>query len=128
MNLTIRKKMIGGFLVIVALTCALGVFTIVRMKSLNEDTVDMGTNWMAAINHLGGMRADFNRMRALESQIVLDTDPKERAARLPKLEATQKSFDEYQKKYEATIETAARNGTTRNRNDKKTELTESSIT
>jgi len=106
MNLTIRKKMIGGFLSIVVLTCALGIFTIIKMKSLNENTVDMGTNWMAAINHLGSMRADFNRMRALESQIVLDNDPKEREARLPKLEATQKSFDESQKKYEATVETA----------------------
>src|SRR6266481_3124193 len=100
MTLTIRKKMIGGFLTIIALTCALGVFTIFKMKALNNDTVEMGTNWMAAIEHLGNMRADFNRMRALESQIVLDTDPKERAARLLKLEATQKSFDEAQKKYE----------------------------
>lgn len=105
MSLTIRKKMIGGFLTTVALTCALGVFTIFKMRSLNDDTVEMGTNWMAAIDHLGSMRADFNRMRALESQIVLDTDPKERTARSTKLEATQKSFDESQKKYEATIET-----------------------
>jgi len=105
MTLTIRKKMIGGFLTIIALTCALGVFTIFKMKALNNDTVDMGTNWMAAMEHLGTMRADFNRMRALESQIVLDIDPKEREARTQKLGATQKSFDEAQKKYEATIET-----------------------
>jgi methyl-accepting chemotaxis protein len=105
MSLTIRKKMIGAFVMTTALTCALGVFTILKMKSLNENTVDIGTNWMAATQSLGSMHADFNRMRALESQIVLDTDPEERKTRLEKLEKTQKSFDESQKKYEATVET-----------------------
>jgi len=104
MSLTIRKKMIGAFVMTTALTCALGVFTIFKMKSLNGNTIDIGANWMAATQALGAMHADFNRMRALESQIVLDTDPKERKIRLEKLDKTQKSFEESQKKYEATAE------------------------
>ncbi|MDQ3819663.1 MAG: hypothetical protein M3362_18580 [Acidobacteriota bacterium] len=48
MTWTIRKKLLGGFLAVIAIVLALGTFALMRMSSLNADTVEIGTHRLTA--------------------------------------------------------------------------------
>lgn len=67
MHWTIRRKLLAGFMTGVALTLVLGVLVINRMSALNQNSAEIGKNWMPAIYHLGSLRAKFNRMRGMQA-------------------------------------------------------------
>lgn len=102
MSWTIRKKIVGAFLVTIVLSGAMGVFAIFKMKSLDDGAVEIGDKWMEKIEHLGTMRAKFNRLRTVEALHMLETSPQGRETRAKEIETAIADFDEATRKYELT--------------------------
>ncbi|HKX31441.1 MAG TPA: MCP four helix bundle domain-containing protein, partial [Blastocatellia bacterium] len=63
MRLTIRKKMLAGFLGISLFTLGLGVFALVEMNSMQADTHEITAKLMPAIEALAEVREQFNLTR-----------------------------------------------------------------
>src|SRR4030095_14553725 len=70
MILTIRKKLLAGALGSSLLLLFLGFYALHTMKSLNADTIEIGTNWLPSTQYIGLMTADLNRLRVLEAQML----------------------------------------------------------
>ncbi len=103
MKLTIGKKLLGGFLLVSLMTLCLGIFAIHRMGSMNEVTVDIGTNWMPSIHRVGLMRAKLNHIRTLEMRYLLETGEAARAETLSQFGDELGVMKAEQGKYESLI-------------------------
>src|SRR5690348_16875822 len=66
-NLTIRAKVIGAFALALVVTCALGVFAMMKLSAVNDSTVEIASNYLTAQTQLGLMNGSSMRFRQLEA-------------------------------------------------------------
>ena len=99
MNLTIRKKLLAGFLASSALMLCLGVFSIHRMRLLYADTDEIGSNWLLSTQYIGIMTADINRLRALEAQMISASGKDERQRIEGLFAKTREDYDTQNRKF-----------------------------
>lgn len=66
-----------GFACVLLLTFALGGLSLYRMKSINDATADIATNWMVATRNLADYASQINSMRRAESRHVMATGDEE---------------------------------------------------
>ena len=96
-DLRIASKLLFGFITLLILTSFLGIFSVYQLSSVNQTTVDLGTNWMPSVNAAMGIKERMSRLRTQEMQIVLSAgDPAE-------VDKYGQRFDDYAvelKKYE----------------------------
>ncbi len=79
-NLAIRAKVTVCIAVICVTTIALGVFAIQRTGVMNENIVEVATNWLPAVKALGAVAQQAERYRAAVVFFVLADNDKQRAA------------------------------------------------
>ncbi|MYN21101.1 HAMP domain-containing protein [Rugamonas sp. FT107W] len=79
-DLRIGKKLIMSFGVVIALTCALGLFTLSQLARVNQASTDIATNWMPAVRYLGQMQASLSRFRISEATHILLAEDAEMSA------------------------------------------------
>ncbi|MET0518842.1 MAG: methyl-accepting chemotaxis protein [Burkholderiaceae bacterium] len=72
-NIRIGVRLTAGFLIILALAIALGVFAINRLAAVNGATQDIATNWLAGTRFLGTYRGDIDWLRRVEAQHVMSS-------------------------------------------------------
>ncbi len=99
-NLKIAKKLGLGFGLVLALMAALGILAIVELASLNNSTVQLGTNWMPSIRHVGELRFDSAKFRRYELNYIITSDKAKAEA---KLDETAGLIAEDERKYELEI-------------------------
>ena len=73
-NLSLSKKLIGAFVGILIITGLLGGFAINRLKTVNDRTVEITSNWMPSIRALGVLRAHLTDLRIGVLQHLLTAD------------------------------------------------------
>ncbi len=101
-NLSIARKLALAFSVTVVLTVLLGVLSLWRLSVANAQMVDVNTNWMPAVQHLGEMRAQLGEYRTYEqSQLTKQGQPEELADYDKKLADTRKLIDDEEAAYAA---------------------------
>jgi methyl-accepting chemotaxis protein len=101
-NLPIARKLALAFTVTVVLTLALGALSLWRLSVANAQMVDVNTNWMPAVQHLGEMRAQLGEYRTYEqSQLTKQGQPEELADYDKKLAETRKLIDDEEAGYNA---------------------------
>jgi len=76
-RITIRTKVIVGFILVVCCTAALGGFAIQRLAAVNAAAADIRENWMPSIRYLGEMGQGMERFRQMEATFALVTGPAE---------------------------------------------------
>ncbi len=108
-NLSIARKLALAFSVTVVLTLLLGILSLWRLSVANTQMVDVNTNWMPAVQHLGEMRAQLGEYRTYEqSQLTKRGQPEELADYDKKLAETRKLIDEEEAAYASIpVETSA---------------------
>ncbi|MCU6500628.1 methyl-accepting chemotaxis protein [Rugamonas sp. A1-17] len=79
-DLRIGKKLIVSFGVVIALTCALGLFTLSQLARVNQASTDIATNWMPAVRYLGQMQTSLSRFRISEATHILLAEDAEMTA------------------------------------------------
>ena len=73
-DLKISTKLITSFLVVLALTAAMGVFAIIQLGQVNQTAQDMKENWMPSMRAASGMRFYAASYRLKENRhIAADT-------------------------------------------------------
>ncbi|MBP0942207.1 methyl-accepting chemotaxis protein [Pseudomonas alliivorans] len=74
-DLKISTKLITSFLVVLALTAAMGVFAIIQLGQVNQTAQDMKENWMPSMRAASGMRFYAASYRLKENRhIAADTE------------------------------------------------------
>ena len=63
-NLKIARKLIIAFVVVLALTTALGVFAIAKLAAVNQTSTDMAVNWLPSVRVTAEMRTTIANYRA----------------------------------------------------------------
>lgn len=72
MNLTIKKKMLAGFVGVIVLTLGISLFSLSRMSKLQGNVKEIGTSWLPALKSLGETRARLARLRIRQYRYMRD--------------------------------------------------------
>jgi methyl-accepting chemotaxis protein len=92
MRLTVRTKLLGGFLAVVALMVLLGVLALLTMGSLNGNTAYIGKKTVPSVVLIARVQSELKQYRLDQLQYTLSTDV-----------AAQASLDEERKKVGADV-------------------------
>lgn len=103
---TIRKKMMAGFLAVTLLSLFLGVFTLFRLSVMSEHGRGLGDT-ATAMQDIGVMNGNLNRVRALQMRLVVDTDPASRSEIDAETASASAEISEAMKHYESLAASAA---------------------
>jgi len=76
-NLKISRKLISTFSLIIVLVSGLGLFAIQELDKVNQASTDISTNWLPSIRTLSQIKLSLERLRGLEFQHILASQPAE---------------------------------------------------
>ncbi|NWA27483.1 MCP four helix bundle domain-containing protein [Pseudomonas gingeri] len=77
-DLRIATKLITSFLVVLALTAAMGVFAVIQLGQVNQTATDMRDNWLPSVRLASGLRFFVANYRIKELRYVATEDAAER--------------------------------------------------
>ncbi|HIJ95773.1 MAG TPA: response regulator [Desulfuromonadales bacterium] len=80
-NLTTKKKLILGFSIIVSLTMTIGIVAYFQINKLIEADAKLYEKGVVALEKIGIVSANFQRVRCNVREIILETTPEEIALR-----------------------------------------------
>ena len=72
-NFKIRTKILIGYVIAIMMVSVLGVFSLKQMKTINEKTQDIASNWMPTIYYVSDMNTIHVQLRAETYKHVLIT-------------------------------------------------------
>lgn len=75
-DITIRSKITGAFILVLAVTAALGVFSLQRLSAVNDGANDIAQNWLVATRALGNLSTATTRYRQVQADVGLMPTPK----------------------------------------------------
>ncbi|MFZ6843292.1 methyl-accepting chemotaxis protein [Undibacterium sp. RuTC16W] len=102
-DLRISAKLFVGFIILLLLTCFLGVFSIYQLAQVNQTTTDLGTNWMPSVDAAMGIKERVSRIRSQEAQVVSAESPEEADKYAGRVKEAVVGLKENEKKYQALI-------------------------
>jgi methyl-accepting chemotaxis protein len=70
-NLKITNKLLVAFVPLVAMTCVLGIFSIVQLVKVGNSSTEIAKSWMPATRHIGEVQTSLARFRISEATHVL---------------------------------------------------------
>jgi methyl-accepting chemotaxis protein len=62
-HLKIANKLLLAFALVIAMTCVMGVFSIVQLVKVGNSSTDIAKNWMPGTRHLGEVQTSLARFR-----------------------------------------------------------------
>ncbi|HVN48536.1 MAG TPA: methyl-accepting chemotaxis protein [Bacteroidota bacterium] len=102
-NLKIRTKLFITFGIILMLTASLGLFSIRKLSTVNNGTIDIATNWLPSVKVLSDINYMFARLRVSQFQILLSNTQQEIQKYENDVEERLGTIRKYQKIYEPLI-------------------------
>ncbi|MEW6354464.1 MAG: methyl-accepting chemotaxis protein [Pseudomonadota bacterium] len=102
-NLKIATKLIISFLVVLALTSFLGVFSIVQLANVNQMSTDMATNWLPSVRVTSDMNTNTSDFRIAELQHVASLTEEEMKKYEGDMDALLKALEKNRAEYEKLI-------------------------
>ena len=72
-DLRISKKLLISFILVLALTTTLGIFSIVQLGKVNQSSTDIATNWMPSVTTSLELKVLLVRIRTVQLQHVLSS-------------------------------------------------------
>jgi methyl-accepting chemotaxis protein len=73
-HLKIANKLLLAFAIVIALTCVMGVFSIVQLVKVSNASSDIARNWMPGTRHLGEVQTSLARYRISEATHILQDE------------------------------------------------------
>ena len=70
-NLKITNKLLVAFVPVVAMTCVMGIFSIIQLVKVGSSSAEIARNWMPATRHIGEVQTSLARFRISEATHVL---------------------------------------------------------
>ncbi|CCD85351.1 putative methyl-accepting chemotaxis receptor/sensory transducer precursor [Bradyrhizobium sp. ORS 285] len=109
-KLSIRFKIISVIAFLLVVMSGLGVLSLRSMRTINERTVDIATNWLPSVRALGALRADINVYRLTLRAHVMAQSPEAKASNDKRMADTLAKVKKDIKVYEPLISTAEERG------------------
>lgn len=106
MNLSIRAKLLGSFIIVLVMLASVGTTAIVQMRSLNNSIDNVQNNWLPSINKLSEMRSDFVSLSGALTAMYLAAEGERRDAREATLNDTIAIFKDALAEYEGLLASA----------------------
>ena len=78
-RLKVAPRLVAAFGIVLALTAALGMFSVIQLDRVNGTSTELETNWLPSTRAAGEMNTDTSDFRAAELQHVLSVDDAERS-------------------------------------------------
>jgi methyl-accepting chemotaxis protein len=113
-NIKIGGKLGLIFALLVAMTLAVGAFGLRQLSSINANTDDMSSNWLASIQHLGETRDLLNDTRRGELQHVIAMDIDEKKLEAIRINGNKPKLQAVGTKFETLLDTAEEKAAWRN--------------
>ena len=92
-----------AFAVVLVLTLIVGIFSMTRLASTNQNVTDLATNWMVSARTLGEFNNQIGLYRRVEYRHVLASKPEEYTATEKLLSDRKVEIEKAWSKYEPTI-------------------------
>jgi methyl-accepting chemotaxis protein len=85
-NLRIGRKLLTAMGAVLALTAALGIFSVIQLGNLNSSTTEIASEWLPKVQVLGSINAAINYYRRAAYRSVLSTSKDDIAASVKYME------------------------------------------
>ncbi|MDO7905149.1 HAMP domain-containing methyl-accepting chemotaxis protein [Paenibacillus sp. JX-17] len=105
MKMTIRKKLFGGFGLILAFLIAVSTVGLLKMEVLGSNTRSINDKWMPSVTLLGSLNGDISDLERLALNIIVETNESTVKQLEGEFAATQKKTADELKQYENMITT-----------------------
>jgi methyl-accepting chemotaxis protein len=106
-DLRIASKLMLAFAVVLALTAALGAFSLFQLATVNRAAEEIDRNWLPSVRAVLELKAATGRHRSVVLQAIISDD----AARMDQYEKRiadfAGEFEQHQRRYEALIASSA---------------------
>jgi methyl-accepting chemotaxis protein len=99
-DLSVSKKVVGAFAVVLVTTIVLGLFAITSLSRLDTDADDLRSNWLPSIQSLGRFQTKITHYRAFQASMLLIDEsqrPADTKIRLGVLADAEAAWAEYAK-------------------------------
>ncbi|HST40082.1 MAG TPA: methyl-accepting chemotaxis protein [Conexibacter sp.] len=93
MKLTVRTKLLGGFLVVIALMVAVGTLAIVKLGSINTVTTELGDNAVPALENYALLNNSTQAYRKDQLRYVTAIDARDRASMVDTIATDLRNMD-----------------------------------
>ncbi len=104
MKLSVKLSLMAGFLM--ALTIALGLFSLVQMSKINDGTADINQNWLPSTRYVLNLNVNTSDYRLAQVQLANSPEAQDRARYQARMEATLKDIEKNKSKYAPLIASA----------------------
>jgi methyl-accepting chemotaxis protein len=104
-DLSVSKKLIGAFALVLAVTVGLGLFAVSSLSALNDKSVDIRDNWLPAVGDLGEFQYFMTRTRVAQANYVMATTDAQRDEMKERMKEYRGKADGYWANYSTTITT-----------------------
>lgn len=105
MNLTIKAKLLAGFIALLLATLGLSLFMLRGMSHLDGDAHEIGFNWLPKMESIGVVGAKFNRLRTLQMRQLLEENVAAREKVDEQFKETEKVIEESMEEFEGLLVT-----------------------
>ncbi|WP_413375889.1 methyl-accepting chemotaxis protein [Paenibacillus taichungensis] len=77
LRLTIRMKLLGGFLIVVALLAFVSIYALTQIHDMSKKADEIDKMWMPSVSLLGMMNGDISDVERLALAVIVETNPTE---------------------------------------------------
>lgn len=77
LKLTIRGKLLTGFLVVVAMLVFVSVYALVQIHNMSSKANEVDQTWMPSVSLLGMMNGDVSDVERLALAVIVEQDEDE---------------------------------------------------
>ena len=102
-NLRIGARLGAAFAFLLVALCVVGGFGAMQTARINDNVVDMGTNWLTGVKLLGDMRGVASDMRRASLSHVLAADPEAKKKLLVSHDTFAAAMPDVMANYEKTV-------------------------
>jgi methyl-accepting chemotaxis protein len=102
-NLSVSKKLIGVFCLVLGVTVGLGGFAVISLSGVNNKSVEVRDNWLPSLGDLGQYQYFMTRLRVAQANYVMSTTDSQRDAMKSLMQDYRVKANEYWTKYTANI-------------------------
>lgn len=91
-KLTIRMKLLSGFLIVVALLAFVSVYALTQIHGMSKKADEIDKTWMPVVTLLGAMNGDMSDVERLALGIIVEQDASENAKMIETLDQLQEKI------------------------------------
>ncbi|KJK05488.1 MULTISPECIES: methyl-accepting chemotaxis protein [Pseudomonas] len=102
-NINIAPRAALGFGLVALLVFALGVFALMQMTSMRQQSEQVDSNWLPSVIAVGQMTQDTMRIRALTLRLLINRDPQSLQQNKARIEEIKAGLSKAQQQYQALI-------------------------